>query len=186
MGTLITLEAMRAATRARCAWYSSKRRRIHPGIGIGAVVLASLAVPPIGLPLAAGLAAFGTIKLSPLHMILRGRTVTPQHRDRLALISGIVMLSITAIFSGGAYGFQVANRLEERLYSGVESAHADGRLEIGRVFHECEKLACASATIVQMPGNQLFGIAELSGFVLKKKRLFGWRKGPVAVDRRSN
>lgn len=136
----------------------------------------AVAWPAIGIPVALAAAAYAVIILTSPDRILRGRVLTAREHRRTALFAAITLLGLAGLGSVTVYGVELANSLEQRLRDEVDVVRTRGDLHVGQVLEECASMACAQATIVQMPTNKLVGVARFSGFALHDQRVFGWRK----------
>lgn len=148
---------------------------------------AGLALPPVGIPIIAGLAVYAGITFSRPDRILRGRTLSPSRQRRIAVLAGGAMLGFAASFSGAASALKLAAALELRLRDQIEAAQDAGTARAGRTFRECERIVCAQATIIQPPTSRTLGIAKLSGFALHDEAPYGWRSAsagsPITTPR---
>lgn len=131
---------------------------------------------PIGIPLACAALAYVVTVMTGPQNILRGRTLSPGQQRRAALIVAAAMLAFAGLCSGAVYGIQLANTLEQRLRDEIDVQRTRGELTVGQSFEECAPLACARATIVQLPGRGAVGIARLGGFAMHDQKMFGWQK----------
>jgi hypothetical protein len=137
---------------------------------------ASLMLPLIGIPLALACLSYAGIRLLAPHKIIRGRVLSELQHHRVAVMTGAAILGIAAACSTVIYGLGVAARLEHALRVDIDHARDLGQLRVGQVFDECERVMCASATIVQLPTNHTLGVARLAGLTLHPDTLFGWHK----------
>jgi hypothetical protein len=157
------------------------RTRVPVSAIVAVAVLAqasavAAAWPLIGVPVALAAAAYAVIVLGSPDRILRGRMLSPAEQQRTALLLAAVLFGLAGLGSTAVYGIELANRLEQQLRDEVDVVRTRGDLQLGQVFEECTSIACARATVVQMPGDKEVGIARFSGFALHDERLFGWRK----------
>lgn len=144
---------------------------------VAAVAAASLALPLVGVPPALGVAGYLTIRLSKPNQVLRGRVLSAPQQRRAAIVVGSAVFGIAALFSASLAGLDLAARLESRLYDQLETS--DATLKLGDTTWECEKFACARATIIKLATDKTLGIAELHGFALDDVRAYG-RHQPLA------
>src|SRR5438270_4625395 len=138
------------------------------------IAAAVFTCPIFGIPLALGVTAYGVIKFSKPHTIVRGRILSRRQHQRAAVTVGAGILAVAALFSAGIRAVELANLLEARLCDRLEVSHRKGELAIEQTLQECEQLACARATIVQLATHSALGIAKLSGFVMHDQSLYGW------------
>ncbi len=140
-------------------------------IGLAAAAIAvatvtSLALPPVGVPLALGLAGYFAIILSKPNQIVRGRTLSAAQRQRAALVVAGAVFGLAALISAAIAALDLAGRLQSQLYDRIDSTAGAGRLRLGESLRECGEFACARATIVRLATDNTLGIAELHGFAL--------------------
>jgi hypothetical protein len=140
---------------------------------IAAAAITSLAAPPVGVPLALGLAGYLAIILSKPNQIVRGRTLSAGQRRRAALVVASVVFGLGALTSATLAALNLAGRLESRLYDRIDIAAGAGALRLGESLRQCEEFACARATIVRLATDNTFGIAELHGFALDDLHAYG-------------
>ena len=140
---------------------------------IAAAAMTSLALPPVGVPLALGVAGYLAIILSKPNQIVRGRTLSAAQHRRVAMIVGGAVFGLAALTSTALAALNLAVRLESRLYDRIDIAAGAGALRLGESLRQCEELACARATIVRLATNNTFGIAELHGFALDDVHAYG-------------
>lgn len=143
---------------------------------IAAAAAASLALPPVGVPLALGIAGYLTISLSRPDKVLRGRTLSAAQHRRTAIIVGSAVFGAAALGSATLAGLDLAARLEARLYDRIEIAAGAGTLQLGETLQQCEGFACARARIVTLATNRTLGIAALRGFARHDVRAYGRRR----------
>lgn len=153
------------------------RARLAIFAAVAAVSAASLTLPLVGVPTALGVAGYLTIRLSKPNQVQRGRVLSAAQQGRVAIVVGSVVFGIAALFSASIAGLDLAARLESRLYDQLETSGA--MLKLGDTTWECEKFACARATIIKLATNKTLGIAELHGFAFDDLRAFG-RHQPLA------
>jgi hypothetical protein len=152
-----------------------RRKIAQTAAGIAAVGAGAVGFPIVGVPLALGIGMYAAIKLSKPNQILRGRTLSPRQQHRAAVIMGGVMLGIAVFFSGTLLALDIANTLEQRLHDALTTAHRRGRLMVGQVLDECERSACARATVIKLATPGTLGIVKLSGFTLHENTIYHWR-----------
>jgi hypothetical protein len=143
---------------------------------IAAVAAASLAVPPVGVPLALALAGYLTVSLSKPNRVVRGRTLSAAQQRRAAIIVGGGVLGVAALLSATLAGLDLATRLEARLYDRIAIAADAGSLRLGETLQQCEGFACARATIVKLATFRTLGLVQLRGFVIDDVHAYGWRQ----------
>ena len=143
---------------------------------IAAVAAASLALPPVGVPLAVALAGYLTIRLSKPNQVVRGRTLSPAQQRRAAIIVGGGVLGIAAMLSATLAGLDLATRLEAQLYDRIEIAAGADSLKLGETLQQCEGFVCAQATIVKLATFRTLGLVQLRGFVVDDVHAYGWRQ----------
>lgn len=141
--------------------------------GLAAATIASLAVPPVGVPLALGLAGYLAIILSKPNQIVRGRTLSAAQRQRAALVVASAIFGLAALTSATLAALDLAGRLQSQLYDRIDRAAGAGGLRLGESLRQCEEFACARATIVRLATDNTFGIAELHGFALDDLHAYG-------------
>jgi hypothetical protein len=137
---------------------------------------ASLALPPVGVPLALGVAGYLTICFSKPNKVLRGCTLSAAQHRRTAIVAGSAVFGVAALFSATLAGVDLAARLESQLCSRIEIAVGAGTLKLGETLQQCEKFTCARATIVRLATYRTLGIAKLGGFAMHDVRAYGWRQ----------
>ncbi len=150
------------------------RARLAVFAAVAAVAAASLALPLVGVPPALGVAGYLTIRLSKPNQVRRGRVLSAAQQRRAAIVVGSAVFGIAALFSGSIAGLDLAARLESRLHDQLETFGAT--LKLGDTRWECEKFACASATVIKPATDKTLGIAELHGFALNEMHAYGWRQ----------
>lgn len=142
---------------------------------IGAAA-ASPMLPFVGVPLALGIAGYLAITLSRPDNVLRGRRLSAAQHRRAAIIVGGGIFGIAALASATLAGLDLAARLEARLHDRIEIAAGEGTLRPGQTLRECERPACARATIVTLASDRTLGVAALRGFIRHDVRAFGRRR----------
>jgi hypothetical protein len=152
--------------------------------GLVLVVAATVAgiYRPIGVPLACAALVYVVTVMAGPQRLLRGRLLSPAQQQRAALIVAAAMLAFTGLCSAAVYGIQLANTLEQRLRDEIDVQRTRGELTIGQSFQECAPVACAEATIVQLPSRRAVGIARLSGFAMHEQKVFGWHKSAQDME----
>jgi hypothetical protein len=143
---------------------------------IAAVAAASLVLPPVGVPMALGVAGYLTIALSKPNCVVRGRILSAAQHRRTALAVGSGVFGIAALFSATLTGLGLATRLEAQLYDRIEVAAGAGSLKLGDTLQQCESFACAQATIVRLATFRTLGLVQLRGFALDDVHAYAWRQ----------
>jgi hypothetical protein len=149
---------------------------------IAAVAAASLVLPPVGVPMALGLAGYLTISLSKPNCVVRGRTLSAAQHRRAAIVVGSGVFGIAALFSATLAGLGLATRLEAQLYDRIEIAAGARSLKLGEKLQQCESFACAQATIVKLATFRTLGLVQLRGFALDDVHAYAWRQPMGRVD----
>jgi hypothetical protein len=135
-----------------------------------------LALPRLGVPPALGLVGYLAIRLSKPNQLLRRRGLSAAQHRRAAIIVGSLMFAGAALFSATLAGLDLADRLQSRLDQGIASAEDAGDLKLGETLQQCEEIACARATIVELATARSLGLAKLRGFAVDGLHAYGWRQ----------
>ncbi|MGC2201297.1 MAG: hypothetical protein WA633_14280 [Stellaceae bacterium] len=137
--------------------------------------------PVFGIPLALGGATYAAIRLRKPDAVLRGRILSIREHKRAAVIGGCVMLAIAALFSRMFLVLNAANTLERDLNEALKASHRNGELRPGQVFQACS-IACARATVVNLPTRNEPGIAKLRGLAVHDQTIYEWRTSSGQSD----
>jgi len=121
-----------------------------------AAVTASLALPPVGAPLALGLGGYLALILSKPNQAVRGHTLSATQHQRAALIVCSAVFERAALLSATLAARELAGRLESQLCDRIELAAA-GALRLGESMRQCEEFASARATIVRLATDKTLG-----------------------------
>ncbi len=143
---------------------------------IVAIMVASLALPRVGVPLGFGVAGYLTIRLSKPNQVLRRRVLSAAQHRRAAVVVGGATFAVATLFSATIAGLDLAARLEAQLCDRLETERA--KLRLGETVRQCEEFACVSATVIKPATDKTLGIAELHGFALTEMHAYGWRQAP--------
>ena len=139
-------------------------------------------LPPVGVPLAFGLAGYMTISLSKPNQVVRGRTLSAAQHRRAAIVVGAAVFALAILFSATLTGLDLARGLEARLYDRVEAAASAGALRLDDTVHVCEGLACDQATVIKLATSKTLGLMEFHGFALHDVRIYGWRQPTARAE----
>ncbi len=116
------------------------------GMGLAAIaaaaVIASLTLPPVGVPLALGLAGCLAIILSKPNQAVRGRTLCAAQHQSAVLIVGSAVFWVAALLNAILAALELTGRLESLLRDRIEIA--GGTLRLGESLRQCEEFACAT------------------------------------------
>jgi len=122
-----------------------------------AAVTASLALPPVGAPLALGLGGYLALILSKPNQAVRGHTLSATQYQRAALIVCSAVFELAALLSATLAARELAGRLESQVCDRIELAAAAGAPRLGESMRRCEGFASARATIVRLATDKTLG-----------------------------
>jgi hypothetical protein len=101
------------------------------------------------------------ISLGKPDKVRPGRIPSAARQRRTAKIAGSAAFWIATLFSAMLAGLDLVTRLESGLHDGIEIATDADTLRLGKMLEQCEKFACARATICKFATRRTLGIAKL-------------------------
>ena len=139
-----------------------------------AAAVVAFEFPVLGVPLALGIAACAALILWKASAPGTRARFSARRRQRAIMSGACVLLAVTTVIGGTFLALDTANTLEHELNNVLKTAHHKGNLTPGQIFQVCS-IACARATVVDLPTRNGPGIAKLSGLAMHEQTIYEWR-----------